>query len=232
LLFSHILLKEVFAGCVSEDNNEDDDNTADKEENDYDDTDLEDKDGSNNENEYDENRSINNDDKDNIMPPKLKQASMLPTKVTKKEPEVEKLTSATAKTLKITTPPFKPYSMKTLDGYMVKPYTQNFVDYVEVDIHIAGQLPEHAYKAELSEDGMSLIRRRAIPEFFFESKQMVSMLKKAYHSDNSRVIAHDNIVQQIRKGGAESRWIMGPRGATIICHNSSAPRGASSFGQI
>jgi len=25
---------------------------------------------------------------------------------------------------------------------------------------------------------------------------------------------------------------MGPRGATIFCHNSSAPRGASSFGQI
>jgi hypothetical protein len=27
-------------------------------------------------------------------------------------------------------------------------------------------------------------------------------------------------------------YIMGPRGATIICHNSSAPRRASSFGQI
>ncbi len=26
--------------------------------------------------------------------------------------------------------------------------------------------------------------------------------------------------------------IMGPRGDTIFCHNSSAPRGASSFGQI
>ncbi len=26
--------------------------------------------------------------------------------------------------------------------------------------------------------------------------------------------------------------IMGPRGATIFCHNSSEPRGASSFGQI
>ncbi len=26
--------------------------------------------------------------------------------------------------------------------------------------------------------------------------------------------------------------MMGPRGATIFCHNSSAPRGASSFGQI
>ncbi len=108
---------EVFAGCVSEDNNEDEDNNDnDEEENNEDDTDLEDKDGSNDKNEYDENRSINNDDKDNIMPPKLKQASMLATKATKKEPGVEKLTSAIAKMLKITTPPFKPYSMKTLDG--------------------------------------------------------------------------------------------------------------------
>jgi hypothetical protein len=41
------------------------------------------------------------------MPPKLKQASMLPAKATKKEPGVEKLTSAIAKTLKITTPPFQ-----------------------------------------------------------------------------------------------------------------------------
>jgi hypothetical protein len=89
------------------------------------------------------------------MPPKLKPASMSPTKATKKEPGVEKLTSAVSKTLKITTPPFKPYSMKTLDGYMVKPYMQKFFDYVEVDIHVAGPLLEHAYKAELSEDRMS-----------------------------------------------------------------------------
>jgi hypothetical protein len=143
------------------------------------------------------------------MPLKLKQASMSPTKATNKEPGVEKLTSAIAKMLKITTPPFKPYSMKTLDGYMVKPYTQKFVDCVEVDIHVAGPLPEHVYKAKLSEDGMSLIWRRAIPEpeFFFESKWMVSMLKKAYHSDDSRVIAHDNVMQQIRKEGAESRGL-------------------------
>jgi hypothetical protein len=181
LLFSHILLTEVFAGPVSEDKDKDDDNNYGEEENNDDDTDLEDKDGSNDKNKYKENRSINNNNKDNIMPPKLKQASTLPTKATKKEPGVEKLTIAITKTLKITIPPFKPYSVKTLDGYMVKPYTQKFVDYVEVDIHVAGPLPEHAYKAKLSEDGMSLIWRRAIPEFFFESKWMVSMLKKAYH---------------------------------------------------
>jgi hypothetical protein len=95
--------------------------------------------------------------------------------------------------------------MKTLDGYMVMPYTQKFIDYVEVDIHIAGPLPEHAYKAKLSEDGMSLIWRRAIPEFSLESKQMVGVLKKAYHSDNLHVIAHNKVVQQIQKGGRKAR---------------------------
>jgi hypothetical protein len=208
-LFSHILLTEVFAGCVSEDNDKDNDNDDNEEENNDKDTDNEEKDNSNkdNKNEYNKNRSINDDNKDNIMPPRLKQASMLPTKATKKEPGVEKLTSAISKMLKITTLPFKPYSMKTLDGYMVKPYTQKFIDYVEVDIHFAGPLPEHAYKAKLSEDGMSFIWRRAIPEFFSESKRMVSMLKKAYHSDDLHVIAHNNIVQQIQKGGTESKGL-------------------------
>ena len=39
---------------------------------------------------------------------------------------------------------------------MVKPYTQKFVDYVEVNIHVAGPLLEHGYMAKLSEDGVSL----------------------------------------------------------------------------
>jgi hypothetical protein len=87
LLFSHILLTEVFAGRVSEDNDKDNDNNKDEEENNDEDTNLEVEDGSNESNKYDKNRSINNDDKDNIMPPKLKQASMSPTKATKKNPE-------------------------------------------------------------------------------------------------------------------------------------------------
>ena len=32
--------------------------------------------------------------------------------------------------------------------------------------------------------------------------------------------------------GHDACVVVGPRGATIICHNSSAPRRASSFGQI
>ena len=87
------------------------------------------------------------------MPPKLKQAAVTPSKKTvKKELRVEKLATTVSKKLKISTPVFKPFSMKMLDGYMVKPYCQKYTDFVEVDVHIAGVLKEHAYKVDLSTD--------------------------------------------------------------------------------
>jgi hypothetical protein len=36
---------------------------------------------------------------------------------------------------------------------------------------------------------------------------MVAMLGRAYHPYESRVIAHDNVVQQIRKGGTENNGL-------------------------
>jgi hypothetical protein len=61
----------------------------------------------------------------NNMLPKLKLAAATPPKMTvKKEPGVEKLATFVSKKLKISTPAFKPFSMKMLDGYMVKPYCQ------------------------------------------------------------------------------------------------------------
>ena len=94
--------------------------------------------------------------------------------------------------------------MVTLDGYMVKPYCQNFTDYVEVDIHVAGVLKENSYKVELSMDGMSLNWKRAVPDYFFESKRMQTQLGRAYHPNESRVIAHGDVVQIIWKGGMET----------------------------
>ncbi len=60
---------------------------------------------------------------------------------------------------------------------------------------------------DLSTDGLRLIWRCAIPNYFFESKWMMDMLKGAYHPDKMRVVAHDNVVQQIRKGGMESNGV-------------------------
>ncbi len=116
------------------------------------------------------------------MPPKLKLAAATPPKkIIKKEPGVEKVTTIISKKLKISTPAFKPFSMKMLDGYMAKPYCQKYTNFVEVNVHVAGVLKEHVYKVELSTDGLSMIWGRAIPDYFFESKRMIDMLKGAYH---------------------------------------------------
>jgi hypothetical protein len=84
---------------------------------------------------------------------------------------------------------------------MIKPYCQNFTDYVEVDIHVAGVLKENLYKVELSTYGKSLIWKRAVPDYFFKSKRMQTQLGQAYHPNQLRVIAHNDVVQIIWKGG-------------------------------
>jgi hypothetical protein len=55
-------------------------------------------------------------------------------------------------------------------------------------------------------DGLSMIWRHAITDYFFESKWMMDMLKGAYHPNELRVIAHDNVVQLIGKGRGREQW--------------------------
>jgi hypothetical protein len=68
-------------------------------------------------------------------------------------------------------------------------------------------LKEHSYKVELSTDGLALIWRQAIPDYFFESKRMITQLGRGYHPDKSRVISHDDVVQEIWKGGTENNGV-------------------------
>jgi hypothetical protein len=61
---------------------------------------------------------------------------------------------------------------------------------------------------------------------------MIDMLKGAYHPNESRVIAHDNIVQLIGKGGTENNGVhfctqRGCNGDLAGCclHQHCAPEG-------
>jgi hypothetical protein len=189
----------VFADRRVQDDDEAED--ADDADDDHDEADDDDED----ESEYD-----NDDEEDkntNVMPPKLKTPPKQPAKASPKQEAagVDKIVSGIAKKLKITGP--KPYSLSNNDPYMVKYYTHKFVDFVEVDFYVAGVLPQHGYKAELGADGMSLKWRRSIFDYFFESKRMIFMLGDAYNHSDSRVIAHDNVVQQVRKGGTENQGL-------------------------
>jgi hypothetical protein len=184
----------------------DSDWSDDDDDDDDEDTDDEDKEEDSEEEEEDE--EVDDDNEDNIMPPKLKEKT--PKKGSPKKENhragVEKLASSTKK-LNITEPSLKSFSMATLDGYMVKKYCQRFADFVEVDFHVAGVLVKHGYKVELSPDGLIMIWRRAIPAYFFESKRMASMLGRNFNPDESRIIAHDDVVQQIRNGGTENNGL-------------------------
>ena len=193
------------------DNSDDSDDSKEQGDNEKDSDDDSDDDGGDEDEEEDNNDDEEDgDDDNNNMPPKLKPppAAVKSSKKSplKKERDVEKLAESVKK-VKISKPVHKPYSMKTTDGFMVKAYCQQLINFVEIDVHVAGVLKPQGFKIELSSDGLSLIWSRAIPAYFFESKRMVSMLKNSYHPNDSRVIAHDNVVQQIRTGGTESKGL-------------------------
>jgi hypothetical protein len=139
------------------------------------------------------------------MPPKLKKTPTVKKKKIDEDAEVNEISAATSK-LKVTVPN-KPFSLSIVDAYMVKYYTHKFVDYAEVEFFVPGYLPLHGYQVKLSPDGMAMIWKRAIPDYFCEVKRMRAMLGNAYHANDTRVIEHDNVVQQIRSGGTENQGV-------------------------
>jgi len=188
----------VFADSVN--NNDDDD---DDDNNDNEDEEEEEEDDDN-----DHNNNNNDNDDNNIMAPKVKSPPKpkSPAKTPRKQVDADDTLVSSVKKLKITGP-MVPYSVTTSDVFIVKDYTHKFKDYCEVDIFVNGVLPPDGYKAELSEDGMSLKWRKGIPDYFYETKRMMTMLGKEYHPNDTRVIAHDNVVQQIRRGGTENQGL-------------------------
>lgn len=185
------------------------DNDSDSDDDDYDDEEEEEE-GSDNDND-------NNTDKEedsNIMPPKLSKVASPLKKAAKKESGVKQITES-AKKLKIAEPS-QPYSVLTLDGCMVKRYARGSNDWVVVEIYIPGVIEENAYTTELSEDGKNMFFKRAIPAYFLENKRLKKMLGNAYHIHDSRVIAHDNVVQQVRKRETENNGLIFAAAAQII----------------
>ena len=185
------------------DNDSGDDDDEDEEE--------EEEEGSDND---DDNDTDKEEDSNTIMPPKLSKVASPLKKVAKKESGVKQITES-AKKLKIAEPS-QPYSVLTLDGCMVKRYARGSNDWVVVEIYIPGVIEENAYTTELSEDGKNMFFKRAIPAYFLENKRLKKMLGNAYHIHDSRVIAHDNVVQQVRKRETENNGLIFAAAAQII----------------
>ena len=181
-----------FAVAHSDQKDNDSDNNNDN------DDDKEEEGSDNEEDNNTDKEEDNEEDSNTIMPPKLSKASL-----------------KSAKKLKAAEPS-QPYSVLTLDGCMVKRYARGSNDWVVVEIYIPGVIEENAYTTELSEDGKNLFFKRAIPAYFLENKRLKKMLGNAYHIHDSRVIAHDNVVQQVRKRETENNGLIFAAAAQII----------------
>jgi len=199
--------------AVEHSDQKDNDSDSDDDDDDYNDEEEEEEEEEGSDND-DDNDTDKEEGSNTIMPPKLSKVASPLKKTAKKESGVKQITES-AKKLKIAEPS-QPYSVLTLDGCMVKRYARGSNDWVVVEIYIPGVIEENEYSTELSEDGKNMFFKRAIPAYFLENKRLKKMLGNAYHIHDSRVIAHDNVVQQVRKRETENNGLIFAAAAQII----------------
>lgn len=89
------------------------------------------------------------------------------------------------------------YSFDQKLPFMLKDYFKNNKDYVEVE-YMAFPFSEDHFKCGLSDDGWECNFTAATPEMFGEEKRMKGQMEDNYKKNDPRVIAHNNVVQNVR----------------------------------
>jgi hypothetical protein len=80
-------------------------------------------------------------------------------------------------------------------SYIIKWYTKNFVDYVEVEFQHKGVNDPDNPEFQVSlKDSKTLQILRATPQMFIYPNRLKLMIGDKYNMDNSRVIAQNNIM--------------------------------------
>jgi len=74
----------------------------------------------------------------------------------------------------------------------------NHTDFIEVDFLAMGFVPREGYKVYFFVGNKSIAIRRPTPESFLETSRL-QILMKDFHANHSLVVAHDNVVQLVRK---------------------------------
>lgn len=93
----------------------------------------------------------------------------------------------------------KPYSFDRKDPSLTKKYCKKNINYAEVDFYVGGIQPEHHFQVDLIEGGNGLRYQKATPEMFGETARLKKDMGTKWHEDDTRVVAHDNTVQVVRK---------------------------------
>jgi len=123
------------------------------------------------------------------MPPKTKPAAKTASS------EVTVVTTAAAKKPRIE----KPYLLDVHNGYVVVYYTEDGLDYAEVEIIVNGVLPPNGYRFEVRPDGMAVTWMRAFHRVCFSKDHLQHTMGSSYSLSNNRVTAYDNVTEAMKK---------------------------------
>jgi hypothetical protein len=89
------------------------------------------------------------------------------------------------------------YYLDTRNTSVVAYYQDDGVGYAEVALYINGMVPKGTYRFTVAEDGMLVSWQRVIHKRCFDKKLLQGIMKDKYSSSHSRVIAYDNVLQEM-----------------------------------
>jgi hypothetical protein len=83
------------------------------------------------------------------------------------------------------------------DTSVVAYYQDDGVGYTEVALYINSVVPKGTYHFTVAKDGMSVTWQRTIHKRCFDKKLLQGIMKDKFSSSHSRVIAYDNVLQEM-----------------------------------
>ena len=138
--------------------------------------------------EVDESDDANNEDNEE-MPPKTKPAAKAAST------RVTDVTPSAARKPRIE----KPFLLDVNDGFVVVYYTEDGLDYAEVEIIVNGVLPKNGYRFDVLPDGMAITWMRAFHRVCFTKDHLRATMGASYSLSNNRVTAYDNVTEEMKK---------------------------------
>ena len=138
--------------------------------------------------EVDESDDANNEDNEE-MPPKTKPAAKAAST------RVTDVTPSAARKPRIE----KPFLLDVHDGFVVVYYTEDGLDYAEVEIIVNGVLPKNGYRFDVLPDGMAITWMRAFHRVCFTKDHLRATMGASYSLSNNRVTAYDNVTEEMKK---------------------------------
>lgn len=130
-------------------------------------------------------------------PPANKMPTIKKVASTAASSEVAEVTPMTTKKAAAAAKP--PFLLDAHDGYVVAYYTEDGLNYAEVEVIVNGVLPANGYRFEVRPDGMAVTWMRSFHRVCFSKDHLQATMGSSYSLSNSRVVAYDNVTEEMKK---------------------------------